>query len=294
MNPKKSALGKGLSALLDNSFEETDMPEAGSVAGNVSSLPVGKIQPNPFQPRTDFDENAIRELAESIRQHGIIQPITVRAMGDGQFQIIAGERRWRASKLAGLDFVPAYTRVANDEGMLEMALVENIQRQDLNPIEIALSFQRLIDEAGLTTEQVAGKAGKDRTTVVNYLRLLKLPPLIQAAIREEKISMGHARAIINVEAVDLQLKIFKDIMAGNLSVRMAENMVRQGKGRKRRKAENKPVQSLSPEYRNIQDRLSGTYETKVHLVNRPDGSGHIQISYYSTDDLNRLLDMLDA
>ncbi len=294
---KKSALGRGLGALLSgNESSAADTVDiTGSLpAGSVSSIPVDKIETNPFQPRSDFDETALRELSESIRQQGIIQPITVRKMGYDRYQIISGERRFRASKLAGLESIPAYIRIANDQSMLEMALVENIQRENLNPIEIAISYKRLIDECNLTQDQLAEKVGKDRSTVTNYMRLLRLPPKIQAAIRDSIISMGHARAMINVDDVGLQLRIFDDIISKNLSVRKVEDLVRQNSGhRKRAKAkDNKPSNEF--EYKALQDRLARFYETRVELKTGAKGSGKIILSFYSTDDLNRLLDLLEG
>ncbi|MBK8874588.1 MAG: ParB/RepB/Spo0J family partition protein [Bacteroidetes bacterium] len=217
--PKKSALGKGLSALLSNDATDitskSEIASAPAIAGSVANIAIDKIETNPFQPRTDFEETALRELSESIRQQGIIQPITVRKMGYDKYQIISGERRFRASKLAGLEIIPAYVRIANDQAMLEMALVENIQRENLNPIEIGISYKRLVDECNLSQEQLAEKVGKDRSTVTNYMRLLRLPPKIQAAIRDGQLSMGHARAIINVDDIGMQLKIYDDIITNN-------------------------------------------------------------------------------
>ncbi|MBL0341748.1 MAG: ParB/RepB/Spo0J family partition protein [Bacteroidetes bacterium] len=296
-NPKKSALGKGLSALLSSS--ETDITgksdiTGSAVAGSVANISIDKIETNPFQPRTDFEEHALKELAESIRQQGIIQPITVRKLGYDRFQIISGERRFRASKLAGLEVIPAYIRIANDQAMLEMALVENIQRENLNPIEIGISYKRLIDECNLSQEQLADKVGKDRSTVTNYMRLLKLPPKIQAAIRDGQISMGHARAIINVDDIGVQLKIYDEIITNNLSVRKVEELVRLNSGKTGKGG--KPAKSAAQgyEYKSIQERLAGFYETKVELKQGAKGTGKIILSYYSTDDLNRLLDMLEG
>lgn len=296
--PKKSALGKGLSALLSNSDTDItsnkDVTGSVAVAGSIANIAIDQIETNPFQPRTDFEETALKELSESIRQQGIIQPITVRKLGYDRYQIISGERRYRASKLAGLEFIPSYVRIANDQAMLEMALVENIQRENLNPIEIGISYKRLIDECNLSQEQLADKVGKDRSTVTNYMRLLKLPPKIQASIRDGQISMGHARAIINVDDVGVQLKIYDEIIINNLSVRKVEELVRlnsvkNGKGgRPGKKA------SQGFEYKSIQDRLAGFYETKVELKQGAKGTGKIILSYYSTDDLNRLLDILEG
>jgi ParB family chromosome partitioning protein len=291
MTAKRNALGRGLSALLDQAHESLPTETHGltSLAGSITSIPVEHIEPNPFQPRHHFDENALAELAESIKQHGVIQPVTVRKINFDRYQLISGERRWRASKLAGLDYLPAYIRVANDESMLEMAIVENIQREDLNPIEIALSYQRLIDELKLSVEQVAAKAGKDRSTVSNFLRLLKLPPIIQAAIRDKQLSMGHARAIINIPDPAVQLSLFHEIMKGKFSVRNVEELVRE-----RKRKQQPPAPAISPEYKKISERLSSLFETKVEIHPQKNNKGIIAISYFSTDDLNRILDMLDT
>lgn len=296
--PKKSALGKGLSALLSN--PDTDVTAGnptgvpGAVAGTITNIPVSSIETNPFQPRSDFDEAALQELAESIRHQGIIQPITVRKMGYDQYQIISGERRYRASILAGLESIPAYIRIANDQAMLEMALVENIQRENLNPIEIAISYKRLTDECNMTPDQLATKVGKDRSTVSNYVRLLKLPPKIQAAIRDNIISMGHARAMINVDDVGTQLMIFDEILKHNLSVRKVEELVRISTGKRTKTGKDNKSKTLPFEYKTIQDRLAGFYETKVEVKTGSKGSGKIILSYYNTDDLNRLLDLLEG
>lgn len=296
MNAKRNALGRGLSALLENAGTDTtskpDITGTTAIVGSVASLLIEKIETNPFQPRDHFEEQALNELAESIKQQGIIQPITVRKLGYDRYQIISGERRFRASKLAGLDYIPAYIRIANDQSMLEMALVENIQRENLNAIEVAISYKRLMDECTVSLEELSIKVGKDRTTVTNYLRLLKLPPIIQAAIRDNKISMGHARAIVGVDDVGMQLKIFNDIMANNFSVRKVEALVR-GTSKKNKKPAT-GIGNAQGEYKRIQDRLCDLYETKVELKTNTDGSGKISINYFSTDDLNRLLDMLDT
>jgi len=296
--PKKSALGKGLSALLSGADTDitssSDVAGSSVVAGSVANISVDKIETNPFQPRTDFEVQALKELSESIRQQGIIQPITVRKLGYDRYQIISGERRFRASKMAGLEVIPAYVRIANDQAMLEMALVENIQRENLNPIEIGISYKRLLDECNLSQEQLAEKVGKDRSTVTNYMRLLKLPPKIQAAIRDGIISMGHARAIINVDDVGMQLKIYDDIVLNNLSVRKVEELVRGTSGKKSKSSQQAKPKSLGFEYKSIQDRLAGFYETRVELKPGAKGSGKIVLSYYSVDDLNRLLDILEG
>ncbi|MBK9047558.1 MAG: ParB/RepB/Spo0J family partition protein [Bacteroidetes bacterium] len=270
------------------------MASAPAIAGSVANIAIDKIETNPFQPRTDFEETALRELSESIRQQGIIQPITVRKMGYDKYQIISGERRFRASKLAGLEIIPAYVRIANDQAMLEMALVENIQRENLNPIEIGISYKRLVDECNLSQEQLAEKVGKDRSTVTNYMRLLRLPPKIQAAIRDGQLSMGHARAIINVDDIGMQLKIYDDIITNNLSVRKVEELVRLTTGKKGKGGRPGKDVGSDFEYKNIQDRLASFYETKVELKQGAKGTGKIILSYYSTDDLNRLLDILEG
>lgn len=293
MTAKRNALGRGLSALLDQPAENQPATESQGLtafAGSITSIPVEHIEPNPFQPRTHFEDAALNELAESIKQHGVIQPVTVRKLNYDRYQIISGERRWRASKMAGLDYIPAYIRIANDESMLEMAIVENIQREDLNPIELALSYQRLMEEVKLSIEQLASKMGKDRSTISNFLRLLKLPPIIQAAIRDKKITMGHARAIINVTDPALQLKIFNEIMKGKFTVRDVEELVRTRKG----KTPAAVAQPLSPEFKRISERLSSLFETKVEIHPHASGKGFITIRYFSTDDLNRILDMLDT
>lgn len=226
---KKQALGRGLSALLkdpENDIKSASDKNADKLLGNIVELELDSIEVNPFQPRTNFNEETLTELATSIRELGVIQPITVRKIDFNKYQLVSGERRFRASRLAGLTAVPAYIRIANDQESLEMALVENIQRQDLDPIEIALSYQRLIDEINLTQEQMSERVGKKRSTIANYLRLLKLDPIIQTGMRDGFISMGHGRAIINIEDKEQQLEIYERIIAGNLSVRDTEALVR--------------------------------------------------------------------
>jgi ParB family transcriptional regulator, chromosome partitioning protein len=308
MSTKKSGLGKGLSALLgDTPVDSTEYSLASNnsgsaeseinvspraVLGSVSQIALTQIEANPFQPRTEFDEIALNELAESIRTQGIIQPITVRRMGNDKYQIISGERRFKASKLAGLEAVPAYVRTANDQSMLEMALVENIQRENLNALEISISYQRLLEECSLTQEQLGERVGKDRSTVTNYLRLLKLPPQIQFAIRDGRLTMGHARAILGVDDVGMQLKIFNDILAGDLSVRKVEELVRASSPKKSsKKDEKRPV--WYTEVKNIEERLARRYETKVEIKHKDNGSGQMVINYFSNDDFNRLIELLD-
>lgn len=302
---KKKALGRGLSALLsDNTPEEkleVDIqspaaPASGktAVASGIAEIPVDEIEVNPFQPRTHFDQEALQELSESIKVHGIIQPITVRRMTANQYQLISGERRFQASKLAGLKTIPAYIRSANDQQMLEMALIENIQRENLNAIEIALSYQRLISECSLKQDELGERVGKNRATVTNYLRLLRLPPDIQIAVRDNRLSMGHARAIINVENPDKQLYIFKKTLEDDLSVRKVEELVREMSPKKAEKAEDKgSVAAAAPnrEITQLQSRLSSHFGTRV-AVRSDGGKGEIKIPFLSVEDLNRIIDIL--
>lgn len=305
---KKKALGRGLSALLsDNDAEErleVDSLPAGPSqptttpvlpSSGMTEIPMEEIEVNPFQPRSHFDQEALQELAESIHVHGIIQPITVRRLSAHQYQLISGERRFQASKLAALKTIPAYIRAANDQQMLEMALIENIQRENLNAIEIALSYQRLMSECNLKQEELGERVGKNRTTVTNYLRLLKLPPDIQIAVRDNKLSMGHARAIINVENADQQLYIFKKTLEEELSVRKVEDLVRSlALEKASAKPDVKPnthSSSASKEISNLQSKLSSHFGTRV--VIKSDGKkGDIRIPFLSVEDLNRILDIL--
>ena len=296
MSTKRNALGKGLSALLDNA--ETDITSkhegASYPPGNVSSIPLGQIETNPFQPRTDFDQQALEELAASIKEQGIIQPITVRKLGYDKYQIISGERRFRASKIAGLDSIPSYVRVANDQRMLEMALVENLQRNDLNAVEIGISFKRLIDECNLTQEELSDRIGMNRSTVTNYIRLLKLPPEIQLAVRDNTISMGHARAILGVTEITRQLLLFKLAVEKKLSVREVEELAREtGNNASKKKGNVSPGNKLSFEYEKIQNVLSSHFGTKIHLRRNAKGNGTIVIPYENDNDLNRILELLN-
>jgi ParB family transcriptional regulator, chromosome partitioning protein len=297
MNNKRSALGKGLSALLEDISTDitsrTEIsPEATALAGSIAHIPVEKIEANPFQPRSTFEEQALNELAASIREQGIIQPITVRKLGYDKYQIISGERRFRASQLVGLKSVPAYIRIANDQAMLEMSLVENIQRENLNAIEVGISYKRLVDECSMTQDDVSKRVGKDRSTVANYIRLLKLPPEIQVAIRDEKITMGHARSIINVDDPVKQLVIFREIMAGQLSVRETEGLARQHAGKKSKKNSEGSAE-LPFEFRKIQNVLTSQLESKVEVKLTGKQKGKIIIPFESSDDLNRLLEKLN-
>ncbi|MDZ4716131.1 MAG: ParB/RepB/Spo0J family partition protein, partial [Cytophagales bacterium] len=248
-----------------------------------------EIEVNPYQPRKNFDEESLRELSESILVHGIIQPVTVRRLARNQYQLISGERRYQAARKAGLKTIPAYIRSADDQQMLEMALVENIQRENLNPVEIALSYQRLLTECNLKQEQLGERVGKNRTTVTNYLRLLKLPPSIQIALRDNKLSMGHARAIINIEDPGVQLLIFKRIIQDDLSVRQVEDLAR-SLGKKKDKDKESSVSSPSKEISRLQGKLSSHFGTKVTV--KSDGrKGEIKIPFLSIEDLNRILDI---
>jgi ParB family chromosome partitioning protein len=294
--PKKDALGQGIRTLLktiDEDLKSTAgklQPGMGDSGAMSLRIPVGDIEVNPKQPRRDFDDAALKELAASIKMHDIIQPITVSRLAGGKFRLIAGERRWRASKLAGLKDIPAYIRQANDAELLELALLENLQRENLNPIEVSLSYKRLMDELSYTQEQVAERMGKDRTTVTNYLRLLKLPPDIQSSVRHGEISMGHARALISIDTVDKQLFVYKSIREKDLSVRQTEALVRQLY--KAAPVKKVPKNDLQQVYRQISDKLSEQFSTKVHLKHDKKGSGSITIEYFSLDQFNHILKQL--
>lgn len=295
---KRNALGKGLSALLNDSVSVLpNKSEIGTSSdvngmGSVNEIKIAEIEVNPFQPRTDFDQEALTELADSIKLQGLIQPITVRKVNAHKFQLISGERRLRASKLAGLTQIPAYVRTANDQQMLEMALIENIQRENLNAIEVALSFQRMIDECSLKQEELGERVSKNRSTVTNYLRLLKLPPTIQASIRDNQISMGHAKALISVSDPAKQLYIHQLIIQQELSVRKVEEMVREMQKAPVKK-EGKQPEPLSFQVQKIQDDLASKFSTNVKLKLNSQGKGSIEIPFLSEDDLNRILEMLD-
>jgi ParB family chromosome partitioning protein len=321
MSSKKAVLGRGLNALLPTR-EQEEVPEEQAesglpksrlyhfedrvrLLGRVADVEVEHVRPNPYQPRKDFDERALDELAASILQLGIIQPITVRAMGGGRFEIISGERRLRAARRAGLKRIPAYIREADTEAMLEMALVENVQREELNPIEVALGYHRLIEECGLTQEQVAQKIGKNRATVANFLRLLKLPPRIQACLRDGTITAGHARALLSIEDEDVQEALLREIVDEGSSVREVEERVRNW-----RAAQQTPEEVAAPEPATMPapaeqldrdalqrqaftGRLRSYLSTQVQIKHKQDGSGgRIEIAYYSDEDLERLLELL--
>ncbi|MFB6273167.1 MAG: ParB/RepB/Spo0J family partition protein [Salinibacter sp.] len=324
---KKSALGKGLNALLpeeqdeqapegDGGSGETDQPEEQSqlyqfedgtrLLGRVAEVAVERIRPNPYQPRQEFEDEALDELAASIEQVGIIQPITVRALGDGEFEIISGERRLRAARRAGMEHLPAFIREADSEEMLEMALVENVQREELNPIEIALGYQRLVDECGLTQQEVAERVSKSRASVSNFLRLLRLPPRVQAALRDKEVSMGHARALITVEDEEAQLTLLKEAIDENLSVREVERRARNWHDDEG-EDEDVDASGASPEDKSVPDpvpdqsdlqldalrnELRSRFSTQVQIQHKADGGGTIEISYYSEEDLERLLALM--
>ncbi|HOY49625.1 MAG TPA: ParB/RepB/Spo0J family partition protein [Flavobacteriales bacterium] len=295
MNNKRNALGKGLGALLTS--PETDITTKGpaptdvAVVGSISELAVDQIEANPFQPRTYFEEEALRELAESIQEMGLIQPVTVRKLGYDKYQLISGERRFRASQMAGLRTIPAYIRIANDQAMLEMALVENIQREELDSIEIALAYQRLIEEVKLTQEEVSEKVAKKRSTVANYLRLLKLPPEIQLGIRERKISMGHARALVAIEDPKQQLSLYNQILSSEMSVRQVEEATRKNK-----QPESNPARSakaiLPAELKAAINSLHKRLEVPVDIKTTQDGKGQLNIRFNSPEELAQLLSKL--
>lgn len=315
---KGAALGRGLGALLTTpASSEGTAPEGGDARppsslyqfedrvrflGRVAELEIDQIRPNPYQPRKHFDEGALEELAASIRQLGIIQPVTVRAMGAGRFEIISGERRLRASRRAGLKRIPAFVREADTEAMLEMAIVENVQREALNPIEVALGYQRLIEECGLNQEAVAAKVGKNRSTVTNFLRLLRLPPRVQAALRDGSLSAGHARALINLDDAEAQVRIMTRAVEEGLSVRDVEDLVRQAKDKP--KPADAPEAAPAPPtpvpsrddlvLQQFADRLRSRLATQVAIKHKGPQGGRIEIAYYSNDDLERLLGALGA
>lgn len=292
---KKSELGKGIGALLssfDNNSHSTPPPReiVKDLSNAVANISTDHIEVNPFQPRKEFDETALNELSESLRVHGLIQPITVRRMSENQYQLISGERRFRASKLAGLKEIPAYIRIANDQEMLEMALVENIQREQLNAMEVAFTYQRLIDECKLTHEALADRVGKSRVSVTNYIRLLSLPPNIQKAIKTKTISMGHARALAGIENLELQLILFARTVDEKLSVRDLEKLI--ASYREPSKV-SKSSSHLPTEYQRVKDNLRNFLGAKVDLKRKKSGKGQIIIPFSSDRDLNRILDLIE-
>jgi ParB family chromosome partitioning protein len=291
---KKGGLGRGLNALIEGSYDKKVDPQILHEVNTIAEIKLSQIETNPFQPRTFFDQTALEELAESIKVQGIIQPITVRQLDVNTFQLISGERRFQASKLAGLETIPAYIRKADDQQMLEMALIENIQREQLNAIEIALSYQRLLTECNLKQEELGDRVGKKRTTVTNYLRLLKLPPDIQIGLRDNKISMGHARALINIDNIDLQLEVYKKTVEDELSVRKVEELVRNLAKPKKEGVDRADIPAeYQAELKNVESRLSSHFGTKIFVKSSPAGKGEIKIPFVSTDELNRILELLN-
>lgn len=291
---KKGGLGRGLNALIEGSYDKKVDPQILHEVNTIAEIKLSQIETNPFQPRTHFDQTALEELAESIKVQGIIQPITVRQLDANTFQLISGERRFQASKLAGLETIPAYIRKADDQQMLEMALIENIQREQLNAIEIALSYQRLLTECNLKQEELGDRVGKKRTTVTNYLRLLKLPPDIQIGLRDQKITMGHARALINMENIDLQLEIYKKAVEEELSVRKVEELVRNLSKPKKQPTDRADMPAEhQAELKKVESRLSSHFGTKIYVKTSTEGKGEIKIPFVSTDDLNRILEILN-
>ncbi len=290
---KKQALGRGLSALLQDSTTDISSASdknANKIVGSIIEIKIESIKANPFQPRTYFNEEALQELATSIKELGIIQPITVRKLSGNNFQLVSGERRFRASKSIGLKTIPAYVRIANDQEMLEMALVENIQRKDLDPIEVALSYQRLIDEIKLTQDKLSQRVGKKRSTVTNYLRLLKLDPIIQTGMRDGFISMGHGRALINIEDSDTQISIYKKILDHKLSVRQTEQLVQQN----RKPSSRKTNKVLAPDFvKESIDSFSDFFGNKVSIRVSGKNKGSIQIPFSSKEDFIRIKKLLE-
>lgn len=293
-NNKKRALGKGLDALLNSTQNAVEIAEIKKdIAKGVSTVLLSEIEANPYQPRTEFEQEALNELAESIKVLGIIQPITLRHISDGKYQIISGERRFRASKLAGLKEIPAYIRTADDQAMLEMALVENIQRENLNSIEVALSYQRLMDECNLTQELLSERVAKKRSTVANYLRLLRLPATIQAAIKENKLSMGQARAIISIDDEKKQLEVFQRILEEGLSVRQIEDLVREEQLTSATKTSSKSSnKSSNQSFDAYSTQLSNLLSLPVKIQGK-EGKGKVQIVFKSEDELQRLIQLLE-
>jgi len=297
MSKKKEQLGQGLRALLgkiDKSDSGADLKKelVGELSKKTEEIAIDDIEINPFQPRKEFDQEELLALVQSIKSLGLIQAITVRSISESRYQIISGERRWRASKLAGLKTIPAYIRIADDQGMLEMALVENIQRSDLNPLEIAISYQRLIEECDLQHDELAKRVGKERSTVSNYVRLLKLPPDIQSALKSKKLSMGHARALIGLEDPSQQLFVYKKLVKDGLSVRQTEALVRDMKNPSQtiKKA---PATVEHPEVKKIKDRLSYVLGSKVEINRTARGKGKIVIHFNSDDQFNNIVDQID-
>ena len=296
----KELLGKGIRSLLQNIDADLKTTQGGlkpqvvEQVTHTERISLDNIQVNPKNPRRDFDETALQELSGSIKLHDIIQPLTVSKLPNGKYQLVAGERRFRAAKLAGLKDVPAYIRQVNDAELLELALLENLQREDLNAIEVALSYKRMMEELSYTVEQVAERMGKERSTVANYIRLLKLPPDIQLAVRKGELSMGHARALVNIDTVDKQLYVYKEIRDKQLNVRQTEDLVRNLYKAEKPGVNSGSKSTLPPAYKKIEDNLASHFGTKVKLAHSKQGNGSITIEYYSLQELNKLLDMMNV
>ena len=294
----KNQIGKGIGALLGNIKEEVNAFNKNTInkdvlVGSITRIPLDLIEVNPHQPRRTFDEAPLKELAESIKLHDIIQPITVIKQDNKKYQIISGERRFKAAKLAGLIDIPAYIRSANDQEVLEMGLIENLQREDLNVIEIGLAYKRLMSECNLTQEQVADRMKKERSTVTNYIRLLKLPPSIQVSVRNKQLSMGHARALLGLEHIEQQLFVAKEIIDKDLSVRKTEELIKELANKKSTKnKESKSSNALSLPYKKIEEQIASHFSTKVNLQRKKNGKGSITIEFYDDNDLERIMDKM--
>ena len=295
---KRPPLGKGLSALLESaSTDITSSSNSIGLVGSIANLPIASIEANPFNPRTNFEKEALQELEQSIRIHGIIQPLTVRKLGRDKYQLISGERRFRASQLAGLTEVPAYIRVANDQAMLEMALVENIQRENLNAIEVGISYQRLIDECELTQDQLSQKISKSRSSITNHLRLLKLPAQVQAGVRDNLISMGHARALVSAGNEELQIALFHQIVDEQLSVRDLESLIKSGVNNTNPKREKTSIEKsgkaeISSKQFAFKEHLSDKLSAKIEISKGMTGAGRLVVNFNSENDLNRIIALL--
>ena len=292
-NKNRKALGRGLDAILQS--PETDITSkdisGDFVAGAIAEIDINLIETNPFQPRTEFDETALRELAQSIKEQGVIQPVTVRKLGYNKYQLISGERRLRASKLAGLTKIPVFIRVANDEQMLELALIENIHRENLNAIEVAISYQRLIDECNMTQEEVSDKVGKSRSAVANFLRLLKLPAEVQIAIRDGHITMGHARALINITDKEQQLKLLQQIIEGEMNVRQTEELAEKAKNPETK--ERKQTNFIPEHFKSKIKKLSQTLNTKVKVTRNVKGQGSVVIDFKDEAEFDRIMELFN-
>lgn len=299
-NKSASVLGRGLDDIgngrgLDALIDTGDVQTQGS--SNLNEISIELIEPNPNQPRREFDETALQELAMSIKEIGIIQPITLRQVDNGKYQIIAGERRWRASQMAGLNSLPAYIRTVEDEGVMEMALVENIQREDLNAIEIALAYEHLAETTGMTQEKISERVGKSRTAVTNYLRLLRLPAQVQMALKNREIDMGHARALLAITSPSAQIKLFKEIQKNGYSVRKVESIVQMMKNGDDIQTANKKIAAksqLPEEFNVLRNRLADFFKTKVQMTCSPKGKGKISISFANEEELERIMNALDS